>query len=164
MATADKVIQIGNFTAPGQNSVPVVTGLLEAASQSFKAGAPVINSSGKVAILGTDGIASIIGFATHDASGTTDTATSIIPVYGGPIEFEANLENSSSGDYALTQADLFASYGLVKTSGGLWYIDQAETTHKSVVIVGLVDAVGTTQARVRARLIQAVVIQNVSTS
>lgn len=163
MATEDKVVQLNNFTGPGRTSVPARTGYLEGASQTYLAGAPLKASSGKLVTLVEDDIANIVGFAIQKATGVTNTLTGVIPALG-QIEFEATLENGSTGDYALTQADLFSAYGLAVTATGLWYLDKAETTHKAAVIVELVDPVGTVQGRVRAQLLNAVTLTGITTS
>lgn len=163
MATEDQVRQLDNFTSPGSLSVQVDTTQLEAATQSYLAGAPVKAVNGLITVFTEDGIAGLVGFACFNASGVTNNPTSIIPAVPG-IEFEATLENGSTGDYALTQADLWAAYGLAVTAGGLWYLDKAETTHKAAVITRLVDPVGTVQGRVRARILTAVIVDGQTTA
>lgn len=159
MATEDSVRQLDHFNAPGMTSVPIRTNGVEAAGQDWIAGSPLIRSSGKLAEGAEDLTANVIGFASSDASGTTDHAVSYIPAVPG-IEFEATLENGSTGDHALAQTDMDVAYGLAVTAAGLWYIDQAETSNIACVVVAFVDPIGTVQGRVRARLLDTVSIYN----
>lgn len=165
MATEDSVKQLSNFSMPGQTSVQVSTGTtdnpyLEAASQTYKAYSPLVSSSGKLATASEDvTTAIIVGFATQDASGTTDNPTAVVTALSG-LEFEATLEDGTGGDHALAQTDLFAHYGLAVTAAGLWYVDQAETASPAVVVVALVDPIGTVQGRVRVRLLNKVCLAN----
>lgn len=165
MAAEDQVTQLSNFAMPGLTSVQLSTGTtdqpyLEAATQSYLSGAPLISSSGKLAIALEDvTTAIIVGFASVDASGTTDNPTSVIPALSG-LTFEATLEDGTAGDHVLAQADLFAKYGLAKTAAGLWYLDEAETASPAAVVIALIDPIGTVQGRVRARLLNKVCLAN----
>lgn len=165
MALEDSVQQLNNFSMPGLTSVQVSAGnntnpYLEAASQTWKAGAPLVASSGKLIQASEDITTAIcVGFATVDASGTTNNLTPVVPCLPG-LEFEATLEDGGSGDHAIAQTDLFVKRGLAVTSGGLWYVDSAESSNVAVVIVELVDPIGTVQGRVRARILNKVCLAN----
>jgi hypothetical protein len=164
MATESLVRQIDHFAVIGLMSVPVKTGPsglsvlgnsggVEAASQAWLSGAPLIASSGKLAEAATDPIAAILGFANADASGVTNQGASFIPA-GPGLEFEATLENSSTGDLALALTHMYVKYGLKRiTASKLWYVDQNDTSGVAVIVTGFVDPVGTIQGRVRVRLL-----------
>jgi len=156
MAAEDKVKQLSFFRMEGLASTPLRSGI-EAAGQTWKAGAPLISSSGKLAEAADDVVTGIVGFATTDASGVTDTPVDYVPAVEG-IAFEATLEDQSGGDYALTQANLYLSYALRATAGGLWYLDQNDTPNAAATVIQLVDPIGTVQGRVIARLKNAVTI------
>jgi len=160
MAVESLVKQLSHFAAPGMSSVPVSTHVgIEGASQSYKAGAPLIRSSGKLVTAGNAAVADIVGFAEKNATGVTDAAVPFIPAVPG-ISFEATLENQSTGDYVLARADMFVDYGLRVTSGGLWYLNKNDTSTVAAVIIDFVDPLGTIQGRVRARLLDTVTIYN----
>lgn len=161
MAAEDQVVAFDHFKFNGGNSVPVNTeNGIEAATQSWQPGAPLIRSSGKLAEAADDPTAAIVGFACAPATGVTDTPVSYIPAWPG-IEFEATLEDQSGGDHALTQASMFVAYSVrQRTSNGAWYLDFNDTTNLGAIVVGLVDPIGTVQGRVRARLLDTVTIYN----
>lgn len=151
MATEDQVREINHPAMDGHYSTDFKQGK-EAASQSWKRGAPLIVVSGLLTEASEGDLSGdVVGFAVKDATGVTDTVTDFIPAFE-ELEMEGTLENGSTGDYALTQADVGALYGLAKTAAGIWYIDQADTTNPNVYIMSLVDPVGTVQGRVRFRL------------
>lgn len=120
---------------------------VEAAAQTFKLGAPLINSSGRLAIGLADLMTGIIGFAAGAASGVTDAKISYWVATGGQV-FEATLEDQAIEDHALVRADMFSKKALQVDSNGVWYIDENDGVNKSVVIVGFRDAIGTVRARV----------------
>lgn len=151
MAVADKVLPINHPTYPGRLSVRAMTGLLEGASQSYKAGAVVLASSGKVVIGTNGGATAILGLADKKATGVTNSEAVVLPALG--LEFEISLEDQSAGDHVLAQTDLFAQYGLYIDSNGSFYANFNDTSNKAVTIVGFVDPVGTKQARVRAKFL-----------
>lgn len=133
----------------------------EAATQTFKGGAPVTNSTGKLAEPANNaGISAgtIEGFTLHDASGVTSRDVLYAPAIPG-IVLEACIDGAlvatnAPGTGAVALADLMAEYGLERDAAtGFWYVDQSNTTTKHVKVVELVDAVGTVQGRVRCRLL-----------
>lgn len=158
MAAEDQVVPFNNFSRLGALSVPVRTDGLEAAGQSWVAGAPLIASSGSLAEASDDPTSGIIGFACNDASGTTGAAVSYIPALPD-IEFEATLEDQSNGDHALVAGNKYTNFAIrQRTANGAWYLDENDTTNDGAVVVEFVEPVGTVQARVRARLLAAVTI------
>lgn len=167
MAAEDRVVPFNHFTYNGGNSAPVMTDGLEAAGQSWVAGAPLISSSGRLAEAGDDPAAgTIVGFACSDASGVTDRAVSYIPAWPG-IEFEANLEDQANGDHALVLANKYVAYSIrQRTSNGAWYLNENDSSggQGRVVAFGVIDAdgtenvVGVVQARIRARILDSFTI------
>src|SRR5262245_52523243 len=93
----------------GLYSVPSMEGI-EAAAQSFKRGAPVIISSGSIAVAAANP-RSVIGFAEENASGVTGAKRRIIPALPHVV-FEGSLESAGAlGTLALTQAHVWAEVG-----------------------------------------------------
>jgi hypothetical protein len=130
----------------GSGVVPMMEGV-EAAAQSWKKGAILIESSGKVAIASADPTSAILGVAAGDASGVTDAKCLFYPARPGMV-FEATYEDQNSENHALVQGDLYTNHALQVDGNGIWYVDENDTTNTAVVIVGHKDALGTTRARV----------------
>ena len=134
----------------------------EAASQDYKIGAPLEYTAGTIEALATGGAdtGQVIGIALKDATETTGAA---VPYY------EANDSNLFAGtlvatasDHVLAVANLGAVYGILD-SGDDWYVDVDNTSQKKVVIVGCIDPIGDTNARVIFRFLggmQARVLQS----
>lgn len=121
----------------------------EAATQSWKAGAPIIFTSGgsTVEIGGADP-SSIIGIAAHNASGTTNATCRVYPAVPGAV-FQGVL-GGSSNPHTLAQADVGDVFGIVAAASGAWHLDADDTAVANVRarVIGLVDAVGTTDGEV----------------
>lgn len=130
----------------GSGVVPLRSGV-EAASQSFKKGAVLIESSGSIAIAAADAVAAIIGIAAHDASGVTGREVLYYPALPGMV-FECTLEDETNEDHALVQGNVFANYAVQVDNNGIWYADENDTTNTAVHVVGHKDPIGTTRARV----------------
>lgn len=132
----------------GASSEQTLTGI-EAASQTYKLGAPLVTSSGKIAVGGTNP-RNVLGFADVDASGTTDAEAPYHPALLNMM-FEGSLDDTLSGSnapltHALAQTDVYAVAGLtVDAATGFWYIDASKTTdgtNSAVVVMGLKDPIG----------------------
>lgn len=131
----------------GLNAKPTLTGI-EAAGQSFKKGALLVNSSGSVAAAGTDPTG-ILGVAEEAATGTTGNAVRFVPALPHVL-FEARLLGAAAADHTLAQSDMYAEYGVTVDANGYWYVNAGKTTTDARFrILEFVDAVGTVNARVR---------------
>lgn len=121
----------------------------EAAGQSFKAGAPVIFSSGgsTIEIAGADPTV-IVGVAAHAASGVTNATCRVLPAVPGAV-FQG-VYGGSSNPHTLAQADVGDVCGLAVAASGAWHLDADDTAVATVRarIVGLVDPAGTTDGEV----------------
>lgn len=132
----------------GTRGVPQLDGL-EASTQSWKAGSPLIMVSGLLTEA-TDAADQdpVWGFASDPAAGVVNTITSYIPNVPG-ILYEAILSNAGNA-IALTQAMIGLSYAIAKDSTTkYWYVDQADTTNAEVVVTGYKQplyAIGSTDA------------------
>ena len=125
----------------GLISVPIMHGY-EAASQSYKAGEPLIASSGALAVAAADPTDdTLVGLALADATGTTSADVAYIPFLHGMV-FEGQIQNAAATATIALATHMYAEFGLNVTSN-VWWIDTDETTHKDVVIVGFKDAIGT---------------------
>lgn len=120
---------------------------IEASAQSWKIGAPLIGSSGKLAEASANP-RTFLGFAADAASGTADTGVRYYPALPFTV-YEGTLDKASGlGTRALAQSDVFAEYGLTRDASGIWYVDIDKTTggtNTMVLVVGLVDKVGAIQ-------------------
>ena len=125
----------------------------EEASQTFKTGAPLVRDSSSKEIEiwagGTDTTA-IEGVALHDASGTAATAVGYYEASPTNL-FQGSIVNGTA-DIALAASHLGSKYSLV-ASGNDWYVDIADTTTTKVQIVGCIDPIGDTGARVVFRFL-----------
>lgn len=125
----------------------------EEASQTYKAGAPLVYDATNKDIeiwAGTTDTTKIIGIAAKDATGTTAAA---VPYYEANDYnlFEGTLINNVT-DYVLLGTEVGVAYSLI-ASGNNWYIDINDVTTKKVEVVGLISAVGDTNPRVIFRFI-----------
>lgn len=133
----------------GLSSTPTMQGV-EAAGQTFKAGALLIFSSGSLAIA-TSGddlptLGAIAGVACEAATGTTGNAVLFIPAIPG-IEFEGTFDHAA-GTEVSAQGDVGAKFGLtLDASSGFFFVDHDDTTDDRVVVTGFKDALGTTSSR-----------------
>ena len=139
----------------GLHSTPTVP-WPEAVTQVFKAGAPLVvvaNRASEPANGAAIAAKNLIGFAEHDATGRTDFADAIVPALPSLL-FDASVDGAQAagnapGTGTVLLAQLGAIFGLQKDgASGLWYVDVSGAgTH--VVVVELIDAIGTVQGRVR---------------
>lgn len=119
----------------------------EAASQTFKKGALVQFSSGKVAVADADET-TIVGVALHDASGTTDSDVQVALANEHNI-FVANVYHATPASSVTAAGDRHKKYG-VEAVGDNWHVSLADTSNNRVRIIDLDrrDAVGDTNGRV----------------
>lgn len=126
---------------------------LEGASQTYKKGAPlVINSSGYI-VEASNPVAlgeQIVGFAAEPGHNTTAGASTALYYPALPsVVFEGVLEDGTNFDHVLVQANFGKSYAIAKdTSSGAWYLNEDNITDVAAIVVGFVEDVGTTKARV----------------
>ena len=124
----------------------------EAASQSFKKGAVVTLSAGKVQEATEPSSATktldLLGVAGSDATGTTDDAIRVY-LFEGTV-FEANI---SSG--TLVEGNVGSQYG-IKKSGGNWVVDTANTAVRvTAIAISGKDALGDTTGRLLVQFMSA---------
>lgn len=129
MATIVKQPMIAVTVMHGE-AMPVRT-FLEAASQTFKQGSPVvINAGGQVAEIGADPT-KIDGVALSDATGVTDAEIQVVLPLPAVI-FQANISGVGTSD----QSDVGDQRGIVKDNDN-WHIDESEIANPVVEITGL---------------------------
>lgn len=123
----------------------------EGTSQTFGAGAVVIETAARLTEGAADLTSGLVGIAADAASGTAAAAIEYYPALPGVI-FEANLATAGSlGTYALALNDFLTRYALQRDTSqtpAVWFIDQGDTTNVSVTIIGFRDDVGTVDGRV----------------
>ncbi|MFA7257678.1 MAG: hypothetical protein WC047_08905 [Kiritimatiellales bacterium] len=168
MATTRVKRTLSIYRQEGKDGVIVdkTSAVGEAASGDWLAGAPLEYTAGTIEDLATGGAdtGKVIGIAVKNATGTTGAA---VPYYEANDYnlFEGSLVDGT-GDHVLAASDIGAIYGLIDAGGAgaaKWYVDYSNTTQDKVVIVGCVDPIGDTNARVIFRFIggmQARVLQS----
>lgn len=132
----------------------------EGSTQTFKAGALLIRSSGLLVKAGADATADIVGVAVNPAKGVSGAEVLYVPA-DAPIEFEATLEDESNNNHALVAGDMFTDYALqIDATNDRFFIDENDTTNTCVVVTGFRDAIGTVKARVRFKFLRDTLIYN----
>jgi len=126
---------------------------LEGASETFGAGAVLVEDAAQLDEAAADPTSGIVGIAAQAATGTTGSSIAYYPALEGVV-WEGNLSTGGASPptaYTLTAGDFLTRYALqVDTSQNpdVWYIDQADTGNVSVTIIGFRDPVGTSDGRV----------------
>jgi hypothetical protein len=121
---------------------------LEAATVTHPRGCPLVYSSGYVAAATSAAVVDVIGVSEVDGGNDAVAGTSVMayvpielcPVWRGKL-------HAVTGTTEIEQTDLGTAYGLAYDgTAEVWYVDKDEATagHKSVTVVFLEDAVGTT--------------------
>lgn len=155
MATAPRIAFRAVKTLSGL-SVPREN-FLEAASQTFKQGAPVaLNASGYLAECGTDPVF-IMGVASRDGQNGTNAGdkNQFVDLAHPDTLFVGNMDASAAGSGVSAQANVGSSFGITKHAGsGKWTVDTAKkevatgTCRVKVFNFWGEDAVGDTLGRV----------------
>src|SRR5258708_6176670 len=134
---------------------------IEAATQTWKVGAPLVNSSGSLveATTGTTGYAGlIIGFALAPATGVTGADVEFVPAlqglcFAGTVDGTLSASNAP-GTGSVAQTAVWGGIGLQKDgASGRWYLCTTGTA--SFIIVGLIDPAATVNGRVRVQILRA---------
>ena len=134
---------------------------LEGTSQTWKVGAPLINSSGYLveATTATTGYAgAIIGFSLAPASGTNGTDVLFVPViptlcFSGTVDGTLVATNAP-GTGSLAQSGMWGGLGLQKdAASGYWFLCTTGTA--SFIAVAAIDPVATVNGRVRVQILRA---------
>jgi hypothetical protein len=142
-ATAKQSIMVAKLF--GLHASPSLQGI-EAASQSWKKGAPLKASGGKLVIAAETDVTLILGIALGDASGVTDKKANLTPALPHVV-FQAELSDLTDGAYTLLQTDLYGDFGLNVAGDGKWFVDADEAgAEQAVTIIGFKDPVGTNNA------------------
>lgn len=154
MAAVLKPIMLisGDGTSSGQTDHGI-----EAAAQSWKMGAPLINSAGSIAEGAADPD-NILGIAIANAAAVTAADVMFIQPRVGS-RFSITVDDTLSGGNApgtgsLAQTDCYSVYGLVKDGlTGIWYLDKSDTTNVRVIVMGFIDDPGTINGRVEVEFL-----------
>lgn len=111
---------------------------IEAGSQSYKTGAPLVNSSGSLAEAGANPT-TVIGVALAAATGTTGAQVLYYPAIQDSYLFEISIDKASGQGGALAvlaQTNVYATYGITKDgTTGYWYLDVDKSGGNQVVRV-----------------------------
>jgi hypothetical protein len=113
----------------------------EAATQTFKAGAPVTLTAGYIAETGTDG-AKILGIASRDGQNAPVGVRNQVVILAHPdTVFLGNLSDAA-GTLVSAATHRGAAIGMAKdVPSGKWYLDAGEATVKQAVIIDFWDGV-----------------------
>lgn len=134
---------------------------IEASGQTWKQGAPLVNSSGSLAeaSTGTSGYAgTLIGIALAPASGVTGATVLFAPFTPG-MTFAGTVDGTlvatnAPGTGSVAQSGVWGGIGLQKdAASGLWFLCTTGTA--SFIVVGLIDAASTVNGRVRVQILRA---------
>ena len=134
---------------------------IEASGQTWKVGAPLINSSGSLAeaTTGTSAYAgTIVGFSLAPATGVTGADVLFSPTlqgatYAGTVDGTL-VSTNAPGTGSVAQTAVWGGIGLQKdAASGLWFLCTSGTA--SFIIVGLIDPAATVNGRVRVQILRA---------
>lgn len=148
-SNAKGIVPVGTISG-GPGNVPMLYGY-EAATQSFKTGALLIRSSGKIATAAADAVADIIGVSAGPATGVTNALIPYYPISQN-ILWEATFEDQTNENHALVITNMYTDYAMQVDTPGNWYIDENDTTNTSVMIVAPRDWDDVVNATIRARV------------
>lgn len=125
----------------------------EAGSQSFKQGQFVLmESDGQVAACADDAT-SILGMATHDASGVEDTPVTVLLAQDG-TRFRMNIYHATPASAVAAETMRDAKWGL-EVDSSRCYVDVGQGSADALMIVRFLDAIGDTYAKCEACVIPA---------
>ena len=128
---------------------------IEGASQTYKAGAPIILASGKVieATSPVNATNKAVGLAVAKATGVTNAEALSLALDPAYMLFEGTLSNATAGTHTLAQTDIGLIYPILKDSGtGNWYLDANATAAAGGFVVAAREPIGTVDARVIFRV------------
>lgn len=137
----------------------------EQAAQSFKRGAVLIRNAtdlDEIEEAAADpGTGSVMGIATADAKVVTDADVAFMAGWGNVFVGQLVTDDDDDADDQLAVGDLFKRYGMLKDSGtSFWHIDKGETSAVLVLIIKLLDPVGTNNGRVHFVFLQDMLVVN----
>jgi len=138
------------------------SGLEGGSTQTWKKGAPLVNSSGYLIEATTSASAKsgIVGFALAAASGTQGTAVQYTVPSPDVLSFEGTIDGTLIATNApatgsLAQAGMYGGGTLQKdAASGLWFFNNTATG--DFIFIATVDALGTVNGRVRVQLLHAI--------
>jgi len=138
----------------GKDGIIVCNDPGEEASQTYKAGAPLVYDSAEVEVLSAaTATTSIIGIAAGPASGTAGTKVLVYEANDSNV-FKGTLVNGTA-DIALAVTHIGAQYPLVTdtAANNNWYIDVSSTDAKKVEVIAAIDPIGDSNAQVAFRFL-----------
>lgn len=135
---------------------------IEGTSQTWKVGAPLVLSSGKLieATTSTSAKSGIIGFAYAAATGVASSDVPYCPPASHMITFQGTVDGTLSSSNApgtgtLTQANMFTGGTLQKdAASGLWFLCNSATG--DFIFTDAIDPVGTVNGRVRVEILSTI--------
>jgi len=118
---------------------------LEGAAQTFRAGALVVLSAGRIVKGASDPAANtVVGIAAEKASGVQNTKIGVY-IADENAEFQGRVQDTG----ALALAQVGAQFGIVLDAvNDIFRVDLSDTTNKVLTITELIDAVGDINGKV----------------
>lgn len=137
---------------------------LEGTSQTWKKGAPLVNSSGFLieATTSTSAKSGIVGIALAAATGTSSTDTMYVPLSPDTMTFRGTIDGTlvatnAPGTGSLAQASMYAGGTLQKdAASGTWFLNSTATG--DFIFVAAIDPIGTVNGLVRVRFLHAIAL------
>jgi hypothetical protein len=149
-------LSIRPYRPKGLTTIPSTDGP-EAASQTFKKGAPLVdNGSGYLAEASADVTSGIVGFAAENGHNTANAGDKSVGYYPAEahMSFVGMLEDETNFDHVLAHTDRYAAFALQKdTSSGAWFLDENDTSNVSTRVIRFVSPVGTTKGFVEFKVL-----------
>ena len=126
----------------------------ESGMSAVTAGAPLVRDTSTFELeewAGGSDVVNIVGFSAHDLSGTAGTDVGYYEANDYNL-FAVSMINGTDA-IALAVTHLGVAYSLIK-SGTNWYVNVADTTNDVVEVVGCIDPIGDSNARVICRVVR----------
>lgn len=138
---------------------------IEGTSQTWKVGAPLVVSSGKLieATTSTSAKSGVVGIALAAASGVANTDVPYVPLSPDVQTFQGTVDGTLSSSNApgtgtLTQANMYTGGTLQKdAASGKWFLNNTATG--DFIFEAAIDPVGTVNGRCRVRFLHAICLE-----
>lgn len=154
-------VKAGASQREGLHSTPSRGDANEAALQTFKKGAILINSAGYVAEAAANpALGTIIGVAEQDGQNNATAGVKTcryVPALPHVV-FEMSMDDGT-GTRVTVVTDRYEDWGITKDADGKWYVDSAKAAaNQRVRVVDFLDPIGTAAGRVLVQFLNTATI------
>jgi hypothetical protein len=119
------------------------------ATEAWPEGAVLIEDAAQLDEAGSDPAANTIVGIAAERTTTAAAAGTMVPYFPNlPNRIWKGSLNVAAGGHVLAAADFLTQYGLAIDSGGIWYINQADTSGPTVQVLGSPHEIGTVNPEV----------------